>query len=113
MKQDLNFIAAMEKAVREKYGEEAIANPKGNWTPDKEEKYLQEVKEARKKEFAVESSQEKVELDGVLISKKLINKTMNRKCSLCNNYSFNRNDDMFLNKHSCCFRCYIDRIEGR
>ena len=44
MKKDLNEIAKIEKAIKEKYGEEAIQNPKGSWSKEKEDKYLEELK---------------------------------------------------------------------
>ena len=40
---DLNKIAAIEKAISEKYGEEAIQNPRANWDEDKEKDYLQQM----------------------------------------------------------------------
>mgnify|MGYP003122992503 CR=1 FL=1 len=43
MEQDLNKIAQIEKAIKEKYGSEAIQNPKGNWTKEKEKKYLKDL----------------------------------------------------------------------
>ena len=33
---DLNYIAAVEKAIAKKYGSETIQNPKGNWDDEKE-----------------------------------------------------------------------------
>ena len=36
MKHDLNYIAALEKAITEKYGELTIINPKSLWTEEKE-----------------------------------------------------------------------------
>ena len=45
MKKDLNEIASIEKAIKEKYGEEAIQNPKKTWDEEKEKKYLQGLKE--------------------------------------------------------------------
>ena len=38
MKKDLNYIAALEKAIAEKYGEIATINPKSGWDPEKEQK---------------------------------------------------------------------------
>ena len=43
-KRDLNEIAKIEKAIKEKYGEEAIQNPKGSWDQEKEAKYLEDLK---------------------------------------------------------------------
>ena len=36
---DLNEIAKIEKAIKDKYGTEAIQNPKGSWSEEKEKRY--------------------------------------------------------------------------
>jgi hypothetical protein len=113
MKHDLNYIAALEKAISEKYGELAIVNPKGNWNPEKEKEYIEQTKESYKKEALADKSQERVDLGGILIAKKLINKNIDRQCCICKKYSFNREDDVFLTKYKSCQICYIDKIEGR
>ena len=41
---DYNEIAKYEKAIKDKYGNEAIQNPKKNWDEQKEAKYLEELK---------------------------------------------------------------------
>ena len=33
-------IIHYEKAIAEKYGDEAVQNPRANWTPEKEKEYL-------------------------------------------------------------------------
>ena len=38
-KKDPNYIAALERAVKEKYGELATMNPKMFWDEEKEKKY--------------------------------------------------------------------------
>ncbi len=42
---DWNKLAAFEKAIRQKYGEEAIQNPKANWDDEKEKEYMRQQKE--------------------------------------------------------------------
>ena len=42
---NLDRIAAFEKAIAEKYGSEAVQNPRANWDETKEEEYLQQMKE--------------------------------------------------------------------
>ena len=74
MKKDLNYIAGLEKAVKEKYGEEAIANPKANWDEQREEEYKQQIEERIKKDRKHDEKLEKIEVNGVLISKKLFNR---------------------------------------
>jgi hypothetical protein len=109
MKKDLNYIAALEKAITEKYGEQAIVNPKSLWDTEKEKEYIEQVKLVYKNE----RKEEKTEIDGILVTKKLLNKTENRRCQTCNTYSFNRDNDIFLTKYEVCKRCFIKYIEGR
>jgi len=113
MKRDLNYLAALEKSVAEKYGTEAIINPKSGWSPDKEQGYLQDVKKAQIKESKLEASQERIEIEGVLIAKKLINKNVERHCNYCDSYSFNREDDVYFTKFGTCHRCYVQYIVDR
>ncbi len=112
MKKDLNYIAALEKAISEKFGEETIKHPKAEWSEEKEKKYLEQSKEKMKKEADSEINQNLIELDGVLIAKKLFNNNK-RKCEYCNKYSFNRNDDLFFTKFDTCYLCFIKHVEGR
>lgn len=112
MKKDLNYIAALEKAVSEKYGEIATLNPKANWDDTKEQNYLSQSKEQSKKEAKLDDTKEYIDLDGILIPKKLISSTK-RKCEHCNTYSFKRYDDLFFSKYDACYKCYVTYIEDR
>lgn len=107
---DPNYAAKVEKAIAEKYGEEAVANPKSQWDDDKEEQYLSELKNNYRQE---KDTVEQIELDGVLISKELLNKESERSCPTCSTYSFKSVDDLYMTKFDCCYRCYIQWIEGR
>ena len=42
---DLNYIAALEKAIKKKYGDDAIQNPAKHWDEDKEKEYIEQLKE--------------------------------------------------------------------
>ena len=55
----------------------------------------------------------KVEFNGFLVSKKLLNRDSNRTCDTCNTYSFDSKDDVYVNKYGCCFKCYIQYVEDR
>lgn len=112
-KKDPNYIAALEKAVKEKYGELATMHPKYFWNQEKEREYIADTKETAKKELNYEQSREKVDLGGILIPKKLINKNDHRDCSVCKEYSFTKTDDVYLNKFNTCQKCYIKYIEDR
>lgn len=112
-KKDPNYIVALEKAIKEKYGELATLNPKMFWDADKEKTYIEEIKNTTIKEASNENSREKIDLGGVLIPKKLINKSLNKTCCACKKYSFNKKDDIYLNKFITCYECYIKYIEDR
>ena len=113
MNKDLNYIAALEKAMKEQYGEISIQNPKNEWNPEKQIKFLEDSKELLKKEYSSESTREKIDLDGVLIPKKLINRNNHRYCQYCVSYSFDRNDDVYFTKFDCCNKCFVKYIEDR
>jgi len=110
---DSNYVVKVEKAIAEKYGEETVVNPKSLWSTEKEENYLAQLKEADDKRRNLQEKSQKIEVNGVLISKKLLNKDSNRTCPICDTYSFKIRDDVYMNKYECCYRCYIQWIEGR
>ncbi len=67
-KQD--YIANLEKAISQKYGTEAINNPKRFWDDEKEKNYIAQSQEEQRKFAKLAESQDKVEQDGFLINKK-------------------------------------------
>ena len=110
---DYNYIAKVEQAIEDKYGEEAIQNPKANWSEEKEKEYLDQIKKIQQKQRKISEAKDKVEVNGFFISKKLLNKDSQRLCSVCETYSFDKKDDLYMNKFDCCFKCYIQWVEGR
>ena len=80
-----------------------------NWSEDKEKHYIEQLKSLDKKE----TYSEKVEIDGVLVPKKLINRETERVCPVCKIYSFKIEDDMYMAKYECCTDCYIQYVEDR
>jgi len=109
-----NHIIELERSIKEKYGSEAIQNPKANWNTEKEQEFLSQLKELTKKEQELEQSSEIIDINGVLIPKKLFNgRTESKICIKCEKYSFKRNDDVYLTKFRTCFNCYIEFVEGR
>ena len=96
-KKDFDYIARLEKAVKEKYGEDAIQNPAKFWDKDKEK----------------ETTSDFDNVDGILISRKLINKEAILNCPVCEVRLKTINDDIYTIKHKCCEKCYIQYIEGR
>ena len=112
-KDKLNHIAAVEQAISKKYGEETIQNPKANWDENKEKEYLQQMKEFYQKTQLIEESQEKVDVNGIKISKKLLNRDAIRSCPICSSFARKSMDDVCLVKFDCCFKCYIQYVEDR
>ena len=113
MKKDQEYIASVEKAIAQKYGTDTIQNPKSNWTNEKEQEYLSQLKKFSKNERRQQDQEEKVETNGYFISKKLLNKETNRTCPVCDTYSFNLKDDVYMSKFECCRKCYIQWVEDR
>jgi len=112
-KKDLNYIAKLEHAIKKKYGKEAIKHPKAEWNEEKEKEYLEQVKKLSDKDKHNLEKVEKVDKDGFLINKKLLRRRSNRICPVCNNYSFDKKDDLYMIKYECCWTCYVQYVEDR
>ena len=111
---DPNYVAKLEQAISEKYGEETIINPRGNWDDEKEQIYQDQITKIREKEILLDELDQKVEVNGVLIPKKLFTReSQSRTCPVCSTYSFNLRDDVYMKKFECCASCYIQWVEGR
>ena len=113
MNKDPNEIAAVEKAIAEKYGKETIQNPKGNWDQAKEKEYLVQSREFYKKQHKNDEWQEKVDVNGIKISKKLLNRESLKSCPVCGSFPKKSMDDICFVKFDCCNTCYIKYVEGR
>ena len=112
MKKEMR-IAQLEKAIANKYSEEAVKNPESGWDEEKEKQFQEQLKKFNQKIERNSSFEDKVEVNGVLVSKKLLIRESNRTCPVCETYSFNSKDDIYVTKYSCCFKCYIKYVEGR
>ena len=110
MSKDPNYAIKVEKAIAKKYGEDTVQHPKKNWDDAKEEKYISQLKSFYSK---TPHKNEEVDVEGVLIPKKLITKESKRSCPVCNVYSFKSNDDVYMSKFDCCEKCYIQWVEDR
>ena len=113
-KKDPNYVAKLEKAISEKYGTSTVSNPRSGWDDEKEKIHQAQIERIRKKQDFLDELNEKVEVNGVLISKKLFNNgRQNRTCPVCDTYSFNIKDDAYMRKFDCCCNCYFQWVEGR
>ena len=109
---DPNYAIKVEQAIAKKYGEKTVQHPKKEWDDEKEKQYLSQLKEIHYIE-TIEEDYDKQEVDGVFIPTKLIRKSSNRSCPVCNTYSFKSNDDVYMSKFDCCEKCYIQWVEDR
>ena len=108
-----NKIAAIEKAIKEKYGAEAVVNPKSDWDENKEKEYLDQMKELYSKNNKKREYSEKIDVDGIKISKKLLNRESLKNCPICNAFPKGVKDDVSLIKFKCCNGCFVKFVEGR
>jgi hypothetical protein len=110
---DPNQIAAIELAISKKYGKDAVANPKSNWNEDKEKEYLQQMSELYTKIKRNEEHQEKIDINGIKVTKKLLNRESLKCCPVCGTFPKKSMDDVCLVKFECCNKCYVQYVEGR
>ena len=107
------YLAKLEKAISQKYGQETINNPRQFWDETKEKEYIEQSQAQQKKFAKLRETQDKVEQDGFLINKKLLTRDHNRTCPVCKKYSFRPQDDLYMNKFEACFKCYVQYVEDR
>lgn len=110
---DIRYIQALEKAIKEKYGELATMNPKHFWDENKEKDYIEETKKVVKKEYESKDSKERIDVEGIKVSKNLLSNKENRICKLCKKYSFDKKDDVYMKKFNACYKCYLCEIEDK
>ena len=110
---DLNYIAKVEKAISDKYGSVTVENPRANWDQGKEHSYLEQMRAFYKKIIKNDEWEEKIDVNGIKISKKLLNRESLKCCSVCGSFPKKSMDDVCLVKFDCCNQCYVQYIEDR
>ena len=60
-RKDPNFAIKVENAISEKYGVETVQHPQKDWTPEKEQDYLEQLKLLNQKLDKISEKLEKVE----------------------------------------------------
>ncbi len=106
---DLDRIAALELAIKEKYGDLATRNPASFWNEEKEANYLEESK------LEEESSKHeaKIKIGEFFVTKKLFNKSKIKSCPSCGKLLMKTRDDLYLNKYGMCEACFYLHVDGR
>lgn len=110
---ELDQIAAIEKAISQKYGKETIQNPRSQWDKEKEKDYIEQMKDFYKAKSLKEKWQDKINVNGIKATKKLLNRESLRTCPVCGKFPKKSMDDVCLLKFDCCNRCYVQYVEGR
>ena len=113
MSKDTDYIVRVEQAIAKKYGEEAIQNPKAEWDENKEKVYLEQMRELYKKQKKNDEANDKVEVNGIKVSRKLLNRESTQSCPVCGQFPKKSMDNVCLVKFECCHSCYIKFVEGR
>jgi hypothetical protein len=111
-KKDYNYIAAVEKAIAEKYGKTCVQDFRSSWEPDKEKEYLQQLAERNKEQQTKKRSTTKNLAPDVEIKQGREKNCSDRVCPVCKTYSFSSRDDLYMNRFGCCWRCHIDFVQG-
>ena len=112
-KRDIEYVGKIEKAIADKYGEEATVNPRSLWDEEKEKEYLEQAKQNAEKYYEKEEEDDIVEKEGIFISKKLVSKSNASSCPICDKYMLSSRDNVFILKWQCCHNCYIKWVEDR
>ena len=110
MKKDLNYIAAVEKAISEKYGKEATNNFRYRWSPLLEQEYLRQLRDASLKRNNKRPQEVETIDENTIVPKRSSRYKSERSCPVCKTYSFSGRDDLYMNRYECCYRCYVDFV---
>ena len=112
-KKDLNYVAGLEKAIKKKYGELAVQNPASGWDSEKEQEYLKQLEALVEKQQRHKVDSEPENVNGILISRKLLTRESITNCPVCRTKIKTINDDIYLVKFECCEKCYFQHVDGR
>jgi len=112
-KHNIEYIGKVEKAISDKYGQEAVVNPRSLWDEEKEKEYKEQVRENAEKYYKKDEDSDVIENNGIFISKKLLNKRNSSSCDVCNKYMLDIRDKVFMAKWECCHECYVKWVEDR
>ena len=113
IRKDPNTIAAIEKAIAEKYGKDTVQDFRNEWEEGKEKEYLNQLKQMRIKRDKVATSKQEFTVGDIKITKRRNRQKDERTCPVCKTYSFSRRDDLYMNRFKCCHDCYLDFVIGR
>ena len=112
IKPDYDQIAAIEKAIQERYGELAVVDLSSLWNENKEKGYIEQIKMIESL-YREEAQEDLVDENGFFMKKKLSIKSNFKNCSICRVPAFKTKDELYMIKFDCCTKCFIQHYEGR
>ena len=112
-RKDPNYIAAVEKAIVEKYGKNTVQDFRNEWEEIKEKEYLKQLKSMVSKKDKNLDAKRQLIVGDVKINQRHTKQKQDRTCPVCKTYSFSRKDDLYMNRFKCCYDCYVDFVEYR
>jgi len=107
---DAQTVAALEKAVAEKYGKDAVQDFRSEWKEEDEKRYLAQLEKRTKLSLQKEKPTHIIDDGEIEIKTHRIEKTQERTCPVCKTYSFSPRDDLYMNRFKACRLCYYDFI---
>jgi len=115
---DYNKLAALEREMAKKFGDEVVKHPAADWDETDEREYEEQVTKLHRKFEGLFVEKSYTNKKGYLISKKLLNEEDAGgfdSCPYCGKYKFHFSvaDDINLNRYGCCRDCHIQYVEDR
>jgi hypothetical protein len=107
---DAQTVAALEKAVAEKYGKDAVQDFRSEWKEEDEKRYLAQLEKRTKLSLQKEKPTHIIDDGEIEIKTHRTEKTQDRTCPVCKTYSFSPRDDLYMNRFKACRLCYYDFI---
>ena len=82
-KNDPTYLAALEKAIKEKYGSNTIKDFRSSWEEEKEKQYLEQLQSDRLQRDEKTKCREEINLGEIKISRRRNLKKDDRTCPVC------------------------------
>ncbi len=110
---DLERVAKVEKAIAEKYGEDASRDIRHFWDKEKELEYSRQIKEEYTKRNNLDRHKNEVEKEGFVLIRRKGESNHASQCPICDKFLSSADDDIYYNKFECCSGCFIQYVEDR
>ena len=110
---DLERVAKVEKAIAEKYGEDASRDIRHFWDKEKELEYSRQIKEEYTKRTNLERHKKETEKEGFVLVQRKEGLDHTLQCPVCDKFFVSVHDDINYIKFECCFQCFVQHVEHR